>query len=353
MTSRRRMAARANGVVSENSPGVRENESGPPRMDPACAPLRGDAQEVEGENLLVRAKEYAEASLADATRRAYRSDFEHFSAWSRGKRLSPMPASPRALIAYVVDLSRTHRISTIERRLASISAAHKLAGAPNPTRHPSLRPVLEGLRREKGVAREQKAPALTAQMKELSRRIPGTLAGMRDRALLLIGFAGALRRSELVALDVDDVSLCDEGIVLLIRRGKTDQQGRGRKVGIHRGKHELTCPVRAMGAWLQAAGIDAGPIFRGVSRFDKLADGRLSDRGVALIVKSHAEALGLDARQFSGHSLRAGLTTSAIQAGVDPLDVQRHTGHASLEMLRRYIRDATVFRGNPTAKLGL
>src|SRR3954471_988721 len=210
------------------------------RIVPLPGPAVGGEVGREVDSLLERAKAYAEASLADSTRRAYRSDFEHFSAWSRGKRLSPMPASPRTLIAYVVDLSRTHRISTIERRLASISAAHKLAGAPNPARHPSLRPVLEGLKREKGVAREQKAPALTAQMKEFSRRIPETLSGMRDRALLLIGFAGALRRSELVALDVEDVSLCDEGIVLLIRRGKTDQQGRGRKVGIHRGKHRLS-----------------------------------------------------------------------------------------------------------------
>src|SRR3954454_18466153 len=253
MTSRRRTAARAKGVDGENSSGLRDDVSGPARIDPACAPLRGDVEHREVEDLLVQAKDYAEASLAEATRRAYRSDFEHFSEWSRGKRLSPMPASPRTLIAYVVDLSRTHRISTIERRLASISAAHRLAGAPNPARHPSLRPVLEGLRREKGVAQEQKAPALTAQMKQISRRIPETLAGMRERALLLIVFAGALRRSELVALDVEDVSLCDEGIVLLIRRGKTDQQGRGRKVGIHSGEHELSCPVRSLGVWLQVS----------------------------------------------------------------------------------------------------
>jgi integrase len=156
-----------------------------------------------------------------------------------------------------------------------------------------------------------------------------------------------------VALDAEDVTLCDEGIVLVVRRGKTDQHGRGRKVGIHYGKRRRTCPVRALGDWLTAAGITTGPVFRAVDRWGRVSSRRLSDRAVALVVKRHAAALGLDERQYAGHSLRAGLTTSAIRAGVDPLDVQRHTGHASLEMLRRYIRDATVFRGNPTAKVGL
>src|SRR5262249_12837627 len=153
-------------------------------------------------------------------------------------------------------------------------------------------------------------------------------------ALLLLGFAGALRRSELVALDVEDVALCDEGLVLTIRRGKTDQRGYGRKVGIHHGTDEQTCPVRALGDWLAAARISSGSIFRAVDRFDRVRDTRLSDRAVALVVKRCIDELGLNPRQFSGHSLRAGLATSAIQAGVDPLDVQRHTGHASLEMLR-------------------
>jgi integrase len=252
-----------------------------------------------------------------------------------------------------VSLGETHKMSSICRRLAAISAAHKLAGVPNPTQHPGLRRVMEGLKRKKGLARDEKAPALTAHVKQIIGSLPPTRHGLRDRALLLIGFAGALRRSELVALDVEDLALCEEGLVLTIRRGKTDQRGYGRKVGIHHGKDERTCPVRALGEWLEAAGITSGPIFRAVDRSDRVGGGRLSDRAVALVVKRCVDELGFDARQFSGHSLRAGLTTSAIQAGVDPLDVQRHTGHASLEMLRRYIRDATVFRGNPTAKIGL
>lgn len=290
---------------------------------------------------------------ADATRRAYRSDFAHFSTWCERKRLTPLPAAPRTLIAYVVSLGETHKMSSICRRLAAISAAHKLAGVPSPTQHPGLRRVMEGLKRKKGLARDEKAPALTAHVKQIIGALPQTRHGLRDRALLLIGFAGALRRSELVALDVEDLALCEEGLVLTIRRGKTDQRGYGRKVGIHHGKDERTCPVRALGEWLEAAGITSGPIFRAVDRSDRVGGGRLSDRAVALVVKRCVDELGFDARQFSGHSLRAGLTTSAIQAGVDPLDVQRHTGHASLEMLRRYIRDATVFRGNPTAKIGL
>jgi site-specific recombinase XerD len=325
---------------------------GPPSRLPA-RPGEAEALAPGVEGLLSEAKDYAEASLAAATRRAYRSDLAHFSAWCRARRLSPVPAQPRAVVAYVVDLSKTRKLSTIHRRLAAISAAHRLAHAPNPVLQPSLRPVLEGLKRTKGVAPEQKAPTLATHVRKIARGLPPTLAGVRDRALLLVGFAGALRRSELVALNVEDVELCDEGLVLLIRRGKTDQHGRGRKVGIHSGKRKRTCPVRALGDWLQAAGITSGPIFRPVDRWGRVGNRGLSDRAVALVVKRHAGELGLDARQFAGHSLRAGLTTSAIQAGVDPLDVQRHTGHASLEMLRRYFRDATVFRGNPTAKIGL
>lgn len=299
------------------------------------------------------ARDYAEASLSEATRRAYRSDWAHFKTWCAEKRVSALPTSPQALAAYITDLARTRKVSTINRRLAAIAAAHRRAGKDSPTTHPSLRTVLEGLKRKKGMAAVRKAPALTSQIRDIVKELPKTLAGLRDRALLLLGFAGALRRSELVALDVEDVALCDEGLVLTIRRGKTDQRGYGRKVGIHRGKHEETCPVRALGEWLAAAEIESGPIFRAVDRFGRVAARRLSDKAVALIVKRHVDELGLDPRQFSGHSLRAGLTTSAIQVGVDPLDVQRHTGHASLEMLRRYIRDASVFRGNPTARIGL
>jgi site-specific recombinase XerD len=182
--------------------------------------------------------------------------------------------------------------------------------------------------------------------------IPPTLHGLRDKALLLLGFSGALRRSELVGIDVEDLALCKEGLVVTIRTSKTDQYSYGRKIGVCFGDHEDTCPVKAVTTWMKASSVSTGPLFRPV-KWSKVQEERLSDKAVARMVKRYGADIGLEASKFSGHSLRAGLVTSAIQAGVDPIDVQRHSGHASLDMLKRYIRDATVFRGNPTSKVGL
>ena len=193
---------------------------------------------------------------------------------------------------------------------------------------------------------------MTLHIKEMVGEIPPTLQGLRDKALLLFGFSGALRRSELVGIDVEDLALCKEGLVVTIQKSKTDQYSYGRIVGVCFGDHEDTCPVKAVTAWMRASGISAGPLFRPV-KWNKVEEARLSDIAVARMVKRYGADIGLEASKVSGHSLRAGLVTSAIQAGVDPLDVQRHSGHASLDMLKRYIRDATVFRGNPTSKIGL
>jgi integrase len=181
---------------------------------------------------------------------------------------------------------------------------------------------------------------------------PGLL-GVRDRALLLLGFAGAFRRSELTSLDHEDLEFTPEGLVALLRRSKTDQEAQGRKVGIPYGSNPQTCPVRAVQAWFAASEISTGPIFRRVDRHGKLRAGRLSGYAVALVVKRHAEAAGLDAAKYAGHSLRAGLATSAAIGGASERAIMAQTGHRSVSMVRRYIRDGNLFRENAAAKAGL
>jgi integrase len=213
--------------------------------------------------------------------------------------------------------------------------------------------VLKGIRRTKGTAPACKAPLLVGQLKAALGVGRGDLLGMRDRALLLIGFAGAFRRSELVGLDVADLAFTDDGLVITLRRSKTDQEGEGRKVGIPHGSKPTTCPVRVLRAWLEAAGIVTGPLFRSVNRHGKVGAVRLSDRAVALAVKRAAESAGLDASTFSGHSLRAGLATSAAAAGASERSIMDQTGHRSVQMVRRYIRDGSLFRDNAAAHVGL
>ena len=305
------------------------------------------------EALLHEAREYLDASLAPNTRRAYASDLREFRLWCEEHKASWMPAEANTLVAYLTALAKTHKVSSITRRLAAISVAHRFSQQKtNPVKDFKVRQLVEGIKRKKKCAPTQKQPTMTLHIKEMVGEIPPTLQGLRDKALLLLGFSGALRRSELVGIDVEDLALCKEGLVVTIKKSKTDQYSFGRKVGVCFGDHEETCPVKAVTAWMKAGGIGDGPLFRPV-RWSKVQQQRLSDKAVARMVKRYGADIGLEASKFSGHSLRAGLVTSAIQAGVDPLDVQRHSGHASLDMLKRYIRDATVFRGNPTNKLGL
>jgi integrase len=197
------------------------------------------------------------------------------------------------------------------------------------------------------------APIGLQELKAMVAALPRSTKGIRDRALLLMGFAGALRRSELVALDVTNVTASDNGLLIMLRRSKTDQEGAGRTVGIPYGSHLETCPVRAVQAWLQASEITKGPIFRPVDQHGIIASTRLSDRSVARIIQSAAKRAGLDPEQFAGHSLRAGLATAAAAAGVSEHDIARTTGDRSVAVLRRYVRTATVFERNAAASVGL
>jgi integrase len=212
---------------------------------------------------------------------------------------------------------------------------------------------MQGIRRKLGVAPSQKTPVLVGDLQRMVRALPDSLLGARDRALLLVGFAGGFRRSELVGLDHQDLDFSRDGLTVHLRRSKTDQEGVGRKVGVPFGSDRATCPVRALQAWLDAAAIEDGPVFVGLTRHGKTTGNRLDGRDVARAVKRAALTVGLDASKFAGHSLRAGLATSAAKAGKSERAIMAQTGHRSVMMVRRYIRDADLFSDNAAAGLGL
>jgi integrase len=248
----------------------------------------------------------------------------------------------------------SHRkASTLQRRLSAISQAHQAAGHPTPTRDIAVRVVFAGIRRAHGTAQTGKTPVLTADLRLMVAALPESRLGVRDRALLLLGFAGAFRRSELVGLDVTDVTVSRDGLVIRLRRSKTDQEGQGRTIGIPYGSRPMTCPVRALQDWLSYSGIKSGPLFRPLDRHGNMRATRFSDRGVARVVQRAALAAGLDPADFAGHSLRAGLATSAAAAGVSERAIMAQTGHKSLPMVRRYIRDGSLFNENAAAGVGL
>jgi site-specific recombinase XerD len=302
-----------------------------------------------------QAEEFVRAAKAPSTLRAYRSDWNHFTRWCAQHTLCPLPASPETIALYLAALAATHRPATITRRLTAITKAHQIGGHPSPAtmQQPAVSETLKGIRRTLGTAQLTKTPLLTADIRRMVNGLPDTLAGRRDRALLLLGFAGGFRRSELAALNVDDVQSTDDGLVIKLRRSKTDPEGKGRDVGIPYGSNPSTCPVRSLTAWKTAAGIAEGALFRGVDRHGRVGTVRLHKDSVGLVVKRAAEAAGLDPAKYAGHSLRAGLATQAYLNGAGELAIMRQTGHRSLAMVRRYIRDGSLFRENPAAKLGL
>jgi integrase len=256
---------------------------------------------------------------------------------------------------YATDLTRNQlrKLNTLQRRLAAISQMHQQTGFASPTRAWAVQQFLSGLRRELGVAPVRKRAVLTADLKQMLQELPDGILGMRDRALLLLGFAGAFRRSELVALDVADLEERRDGLVVQIRKSKTDQEGEGRAVGIPRSEDPQTCPIAAVRNWQEASGISEGALFRRVNRHGKMLPNRLSAEAVAIVVKRYASQLGFDPNEFGGHSLRAGLATSAAAAGKSERAIMNQTGHRSVTTVRRYIREGSLFLDNAANGIGL
>jgi site-specific recombinase XerD len=308
---------------------------------------------VEFTEELQLASNFARASKAEATRAAYSSDFRIFESWCRQRELSALPATPATVCAFLAaQAGLGKRASTLGRRLASIKYFHGIAGEPSPTGDEAIKATLSGIRRSIGSAPVRKRAATSdIVLGMVGTAGSETLRQLRDRAILLIGFASAMRRSELVALNVEDLEWTAEGLMLRIRKSKTDQEGAGASVAVPRG--ETACPVAALKAWLEAANITDGPVFRRILNkvSQRVTDRRLAARNIARIVKDNAERLGFDPSTFGAHSLRSGLVTSAVKRGVNLLKICDQTRHKSVEMLRVYCRDAELFNGNAAAGL--
>jgi integrase len=266
-----------------------------------------------------------------------------------------MPATPETVALYLTDRAATLKTSSLARRLTTINRAHEAAGHPSPAtmHHVAVSEVWKGIRRQKGTAEEGKKPLLTADLKQIIAALPDTIQGIRDRALLLAGFAGGFRRSELSRLCWEDLKETPEGVVALLRKSKTDPEGQGRPVALPYGSDPATCPVRAIRRWKEQVGTTAGPLFRAVDQLGVVSEKPLHPDSIAWIVKRATSRAGLNPMEYSGHSLRAGLATQAAMNGAGELAIMKQTGHRSLATVRRYIRDGALFRDNAAMKLGL
>jgi site-specific recombinase XerD len=315
--------------------------------------VRPEAQVlVPLEQLIETAREYAADARASSTRKAYLSDFAAFEAWCAAQGLSAAPTTPAVVAVYLAALAeRGRKASTIERALAGIAWAQRARGHEWWKGHPSIAAVMTGIRRRHGVAPAQKAPVVDDELAALVATLDESLAGLRDRALLTLGWFGAFRRSELAALTVADVVQVREGLIVRVRRSKGDQEGRGAEKGVPYASNPNLCPVRALAAWLEASGITEGALFRRVDQHGRIGEVALSDRSVALIVKRCAEHAGLDPNSVGGHSLRAGFATTAAKKGKSLEAIMRQTLHRSEKVARGYIRHAKLFDDN--AAVGL
>ncbi len=301
-----------------------------------------------------RVRGYLENARARNTITGYRSSFHQFTNWCERTHVLALPAMPETVAFYLSFQAGRLRPATLEHHLAAISKAHKAAGFPSPvTDSVLIAETLKGIKRTHGTVAHQKTPVLVEDLRLMLRLMPDNLQGIRDRALLLIGFAGAFRRSELVALDVADLKFQAEGLLITLRRSKTDQEGVGRPVAIPEGAHTETCPVRALRQWLDCGAINDGPVFRPMRKGGSVRCSRLTGHAVASIVKKYARKAGLPVEMFSGHSLRAGFVTSAARAGEPERRIMRQTGHKSIEMVLRYVRQANAFTDNAVRSLGL
>lgn len=307
-------------------------------------------------------RRYDAKSRADRTWLGYQRDWKHFTAWCDQHGRNSLPAAPTTVALYLADSAKTFKVSTLRRRLAAISVVHKGYGHPSPTTDEIVHTRMAGIARAKAAETvEQKAPAWGKDVRRMVADLPDTPRGTQTRAVLTIGFAGGFRRSELVALNVSDVTETDDGLLVRIRMSKTDQEGHGRTIGIPYGSHPSSCPVRAFRAWRAMLTDDAPPLFRTVVGHSNVADNngtlittdRLSGRSVARIVKAGAERIGLDPTNFGGHSLRAGFVTSAADGGASEAAIMAQTGHRSSDQVRGYMRDGRLFHNNAAAVTGL
>lgn len=295
-----------------------------------------------------RAREYAAAARAPRTRATYDSRWRAFEAWCSAHQLVALPCAPPTLALFLVaEAERGLKVASLNSSISAIAAVHTHAGIPrerHPHRDPKVAEVWAGLKRTLGAAPVRRVSALIiGELRRLVDVLDDSLIGKRDAALLACGFFGAFRRSELVALNMNDVEFVPEGLRVVVRRSKGDQEGRGQTVGLPRSRTPAICPAQTLRRWLDAAEISEGPIFRRIDKHGNIGESALSGRAVAIVVKRTAERAGLDPKKYSGHSLRAGLATSAAISGKSDRSIQAQGRWASSAQLRTYIRDARLF----------
>ena len=305
---------------------------------------------------MAKSKAYQAAADAPATLRAYKTDLENFKAWCLAHGFAPMPAAPETVGAYLAAAGLGYALPTLRRRVAAIARAHRIAKHPLDTRHPAIRETLRGIGRTHGTPARRSAALTTADIKRLVSTCHDDPTGLRDRALLLLGFAGAFRRSELIGLNVEHIRSTSAGIRIMIPRSKTDATGEGEEIGIPKGSAGETCPVRALRAWLAAAEISDGPVFRRVTRWNTVGTKRLHPDAVRQILARRAAAAGIKGtltEPVTPHGMRAGFVTTAYKNGVPDEEIMGHTRHRSLTTMRSYVRRAKLGSQSPAGKLGL
>ena len=297
-----------------------------------------------------------QSSKANNTIRAYKSDFNDFGVFCVKNGFNSLPSQPKIVSLYLTYLStKDAKMSTLKRRLVSIGVIHKLKGHYLDTKHPAIIENIMGIKRRKGSVQKGKKPILINYLKRIINVIDQQnkeeIKKFRDRSIILIGFSGGFRRNEIVSLNCDDLDFVAEGLKINIKRSKTDQIGEGFTKALPYFNSSKYCPVVSLKKWLEISGINSGPVFRRFVKGLKLSENRLTDQTVALLIKEYLNLAGIDSKNYSGHSLRSGFATSAADSGVEERSIMAMTGHKSTEMVRRYIKEANLFKNNALNKI--
>jgi len=294
-------------------------------------------------------------SKANNTLRAYKSDFRDFGAFCAKNGLDSLPTEPKIVSLYLTNLSKNSKMSTLKRRLVSISMVHRLKGHYLDTKHPIIIENLMGIKRVKGSIQKGKKPILINHLKSIINVIDqqeiNEIKKSRDKTIVLVGFGGGFRRTELISIDHEDLEFVPEGVKITLKRSKTDQFGEGMVKGLPYFTNELYCPVINLQKWLELSKIKSGPIFRRFARGSVLTNNRLTDQSVVLFIKNYLNLAGIENKNYSGHSLRSGFATVAAESGADERSIMAMTGHKTTQMVRRYIREANIFKNNALSKI--
>ena len=297
-----------------------------------------------------------QSSKSNNTVRAYKSDFRDFGLFCAQNGFKSLPSEPKIVSLYLTHLSTKEiKMSTLKRRLVSIGLIHKLKGHYLDTKHPIIIENIMGIKRRKGSIQKGKKPLLINNLKIIINVIDEynnqDLKKFRDRSIILMGFSGGFRRNEIVSLDYDDLDFVSEGLKINLKRSKTDQFGEGSLKGLPYFDNAQYCPVLSLKNWIEVSNISSGPLFRRFSKGSKLSENRLTDQTVALLIKKYLKLAGIDNKNYSGHSLRSGFATTAAESGAEERSIMAMTGHKSTEMVRRYIKEANIFKNNALNKV--